>query len=88
MGSMTGLADEVVAKTGATVDAAVKAQRWAYLDQDVHIAMEMPVARLPFDVVSSLLSVQRRQDSRTPSPGPASHLDRNSLRGQAGVGDE
>ena len=26
MGSMTGLADEVVAKTGATVDAAVKAQ--------------------------------------------------------------
>ncbi len=60
MGSMTGLADEVVAKTGATVDAAVKAQRWAYLDQDAQLAMEMPVARLPFDVVSSLLSMPRR----------------------------
>ena len=88
IGSMTGLADEVVAKTGATVDAAMKAQRWAYLDQDVQIALEMPAARLPFDVVSSLLSVPRRTDARIPSSRPASHLDRNSLRGPAGVGDE
>jgi hypothetical protein len=83
MGRMTGLAGTVAAKTGAVVDAAVRAQRWAYLDQDARTALKMPVARLPLDVVSSLLSVPRRGDSRAPS----SALPRNSPRGRAGARD-
>jgi hypothetical protein len=83
MGRMTGLAGTLAAKTGAAVDAAVQAQRWAYLDQDARTALKMPVARLPLDVVSSLLSVPRRGDSRAPS----SALPRNSPRGRAGARD-
>jgi hypothetical protein len=87
MGRMTGLADNAVAKTGAAVDAAAKAQRWAYLDQDARTVLQMPAARLPLDVVSSLLSVPRRGDARARSSPPASSLERNSLRGPAGARD-
>jgi hypothetical protein len=87
LGRMTGLADKVVAKTGAAVDVAARGQPWAYLDQDARTVLQMPAARLPFDVVSSLLSVHRQRDSRIPSSRPSPHLERNSLRGQAGARD-
>ena len=87
LGSMSELAHRAVAKTDAMVSAAVKAHRWAGLDQDVRSVLKMPVARLPFDVVSSLLSVKRPKDSRLPSPGPASPRERNHLPEHAGARD-
>jgi hypothetical protein len=87
LGSMSELAHRAVAKTDAMVSAAVKADRWAGLDQDVRSVLKMPVARLPFDVVSSLLSVKRPKDSRHPSPGPASPRERDHLPEHVGVRD-
>jgi hypothetical protein len=87
LGSMSELAHRAVAKTDAVVNAAVKAHRWAGLDQDVRSLLKTPVARLPFDVVSSLLSVQRQKDSRLPPPGSASPLEKTRFPEHASVRD-
>lgn len=69
IGIISELANRVTTKTDTMVDSAVKDQRWACLDQDARAVLKTPTARLPFDVVSGLLSMQRQKRSQ----GPSSH---------------
>ncbi len=85
LGNLAELAGHAAAKTDAMLDTAVKAKRWAYLDQDARAVLEMPAARLPFDVVSSLLSVQRKDRTRGPSPRTTTPFGNDAVREQAGV---
>jgi hypothetical protein len=41
------------------VDSAAETQRWAYLDGDARLAVEMLAARLPFDVAAALASNEK-----------------------------
>jgi hypothetical protein len=85
LGNMAELAGRVAAKTDAMMDAAVKAQRWAALEQDARSVWEMPSVRLPFDVVSSLLSVPRKERTREPSPHTTIRFRNDAFRELAGV---
>jgi hypothetical protein len=85
LANFTELAGHVTAKTDAMMDVAVKAQRWAYLDEDARSVSQMPAVRLPFDVITSLLSVQRKDHARGPSPRPVIRFGTDALREQAGL---
>jgi hypothetical protein len=56
--SVAGLAMRVSDDLRDWVDSAAATQRWAYLDGDARLAVEMLAARLPFDVASSLASTE------------------------------
>lgn len=51
---VTGLTGQVSAGIPGLVDAAIDAQRWAYLDHDARLTLEILADRLPFDLGSSL----------------------------------
>ena len=85
LGNMAELVGRVAAKTDAMMDAAVKAPRWAYLEQDARSVLEMPAVRLPFDVVSSLLSVPRKDRPRGPAPRTTIRFRNDAFRELAGV---
>jgi hypothetical protein len=67
LSNMTELADRVARKADAVADAAAKVHCWGYLEQDARSVLEMPAAKLPFDVVSSFLSMSRQDRTRSPS---------------------
>jgi hypothetical protein len=85
LGGIAELAHRVAAKTDAMMGAAADAQRWAYLDQDARSILATPAARLPFDVVSSLLSVPRQDRARGPSPRAATRLGNGAFQEPSGV---
>jgi hypothetical protein len=60
MGRMMNWAGRVAARTDAAVGTAVESQRWVFLDQDARTVLQTPAARLPLDVVSSLLQHEHR----------------------------
>ncbi len=70
---LTELANRVTTKADTMIDSAVKAQRWACLDEDAQSVLKTPAARLPLDVVSGLLSMSRQKHS----PGPSTHTTIN-----------
>lgn len=51
---LTGLTGQVSAGIPALVDAAMDARRWAYLDHDARLTLEILTDRFPFDLGSSL----------------------------------
>jgi hypothetical protein len=65
LGHVLEFADRAAAKTGAVAAEAMAAQRWAYLDHDARAVLAAPAARLPLDVISSLLSSHRPNRSRS-----------------------
>jgi hypothetical protein len=79
------LADRVAVKTDAMVDTAAEAQGWAYLDLDARAVLKTPAARLPFDIISSLLSVQRQDRTRGPAPRTATRAGNRVTQEQVGV---
>lgn len=79
LSNLTELADRVAVKTDTLVDTAVKSHRWANLDNDAQALLKMPAARLPFDVVTSLLSVRRQDRVRGPTPHDAKRSENHAI---------
>ena len=78
-GGMTELADRVSAKLDAAVVSATQGRKWAYLDHDAKAVLRMPAARLPLDVLSSLLSLGPQKRLHSPAeptglPSKGAHL--------------
>jgi hypothetical protein len=57
--SVRALASGVSGTLQDWADSAAATQRWAYLDGDARLAVEMLAARLPFDVAASLASNEK-----------------------------
>jgi hypothetical protein len=66
--SMTELVGQMSTKFDGMVDLAVKAPRRYYLDRNLRLAMQTPVVRVPWDIVSSLLSMGSQKHPRTARP--------------------
>jgi hypothetical protein len=66
--SMTELVGQMSSKFDGFVDSAVKAPRRYYLDRNLRLALQMPVVRVPMDIVSSLLSMGSQKHPRPVPP--------------------
>jgi hypothetical protein len=69
--SMGAFVNQMSTNFDGFVDMAVHGPRRFYLDRSLRIALQTPVVRVPFDVISSLLSMP---PSKRPRPvAPAGH---------------